>query len=379
MSDQDDSSSAEEEECPLCMEALGEDDKNFFPCSCRYQICRFCWHRIRNDENGLCPACRKEYSDTPAEYNPMTMEEMQKLREEKKAKKTQKKAKELEIRRHLANVRVVQKNLVYVIGLPHRMVNNEAALRKNDMFGKYGKILKVVINKNNHYNSGPNPTVSAYVTYSRKEDAANCVRCIDKTIMDGRQLRASLGTTKYCSNFLRNQPCPNPDCMYLHELGSEAYNYQNKDMLEELPAGVKRTAERSSSGPIEIPGGRGGGGLLPTNSWGSPNVAHSMESRGRTQSFDSTQEPKPSSSWVPQSMASSFTDRPTSPPVIEQQVPVPQSATQFPELQSQPPPPQQHDTKKQKQEQQKQQKQQQKQQQQQQQRHRRHRYRQYQR
>lgn len=23
------------------------------------QICRFCWHRIRTDENGLCPACRK--------------------------------------------------------------------------------------------------------------------------------------------------------------------------------------------------------------------------------------------------------------------------------------------------------------------------------
>ena len=24
-----------------------------------FQICRFCWHRIRTDENGLCPACRK--------------------------------------------------------------------------------------------------------------------------------------------------------------------------------------------------------------------------------------------------------------------------------------------------------------------------------
>ena len=24
-----------------------------------HQVCRFCWHRIRTDENGLCPACRK--------------------------------------------------------------------------------------------------------------------------------------------------------------------------------------------------------------------------------------------------------------------------------------------------------------------------------
>jgi len=26
---------------------------------CWIQICRFCWHRIRTNENGLCPACRK--------------------------------------------------------------------------------------------------------------------------------------------------------------------------------------------------------------------------------------------------------------------------------------------------------------------------------
>lgn len=46
-------------DCPLCMETLEVDDINFFPCECGYQICRFCWHRIRTDGNGLCPACRK--------------------------------------------------------------------------------------------------------------------------------------------------------------------------------------------------------------------------------------------------------------------------------------------------------------------------------
>ena len=126
----------------------------------------------------------------------------------------------------------MQKNLVYVIGLPHRVVNNEALLRRNDFFGKYGKIHKVVINKNNHYNSGANPTVSAYITFARKEDASHCVRATDKSTVDGRVLRASLGTTKYCSNFLRNQSCPNPDCMYLHELGDEAQSFSKQDMLE---------------------------------------------------------------------------------------------------------------------------------------------------
>lgn len=139
---------------------------------------------------------------------------------------------QVEMRRHLANVRVVQKNLVYVIGLPHRTAADEGILRRHEYFGKYGKILKVVINRNNHYNSGPNPTVSAYITFAKKSDAAMCVRAVDKSTFDGRTLRASLGTTKYCSNFLRNQPCTNPDCMYLHELGDEANSYTKQDMLE---------------------------------------------------------------------------------------------------------------------------------------------------
>ena len=62
-------------QCPLCMEPLEIDDLNFYPCTCGYQICRFCWHRIRTDENGLCPACRKAYSENPADFKPLSNEE----------------------------------------------------------------------------------------------------------------------------------------------------------------------------------------------------------------------------------------------------------------------------------------------------------------
>ena len=57
-------------DCPLCMEPLEIDDVNFFPCTCGYQICRFCWHRIRTDENGLCPACRKVGGAPPLSHPP---------------------------------------------------------------------------------------------------------------------------------------------------------------------------------------------------------------------------------------------------------------------------------------------------------------------
>lgn len=42
--------------------------------------------------------------------------------------------------------------------------------------------------------------------------------------------QASLGTTKYCSYFLKSMQCPKPDCMYLHELGDEAASFTKEEM-----------------------------------------------------------------------------------------------------------------------------------------------------
>jgi hypothetical protein len=89
------------------------------------QICRFCWHRIRTDENGLCPACRKAYPENPADFRPLSQEEMAHLKAQKKQKYQQRKQKIIENRKHLANVRVVQHNLVFVVGLPSRLADAE--------------------------------------------------------------------------------------------------------------------------------------------------------------------------------------------------------------------------------------------------------------
>ena len=64
----------------------------------RYQVCRFCWHRIRSEENGLCPACRAEYSEKPYSYEALSVEEMAKMKAEKKQKKAQKRQKDVEMR-----------------------------------------------------------------------------------------------------------------------------------------------------------------------------------------------------------------------------------------------------------------------------------------
>jgi CCR4-NOT transcription complex subunit 4 len=44
----------------------------------------------------------------------------------------------------------VQKNLVFVVGLSPRLADQEI-LKKSEYFGKYGKILKIVINPTPSY------------------------------------------------------------------------------------------------------------------------------------------------------------------------------------------------------------------------------------
>lgn len=132
-------------QCPLCLEPIEADDIDFYPCPCGYQICRFCWHRLANEEDsiepgksarGLCPACRQEYPESPVGFNSnLTIEAMSELVKNKKKKRKQanrlklsqqdKLAKTLsDIRKdekNLTGLRVVQKNLVFVIGIPSRL------------------------------------------------------------------------------------------------------------------------------------------------------------------------------------------------------------------------------------------------------------------
>ncbi|XP_022228616.1 uncharacterized protein LOC111078311 isoform X2 [Drosophila obscura] len=223
------SSNDDSVECPLCMEPLEVDDLTFFPCTCGYQICRFCWHRIRTDENKLCPACRKEYPENPADFKPLSQEEMIAFKSQKRQRDQQRKHKITENRKHLANVRVVQRNLVFVVGLPPRLADADI-LKKHEYFGKYGKIHKVVINPSTTYAGVQGPSASAYVTYVHNADALRAIQSVNNIMIDGRLIKTSLGTTKYCSHFMKNQQCPKGDCMYLHELGDPEASFTKEQM-----------------------------------------------------------------------------------------------------------------------------------------------------
>ncbi|PSC71085.1 RNA recognition motif isoform A [Micractinium conductrix] len=53
---------AEEEQiCPLCINELDETEKAWLPCSCGYQLCLFCYDRLKTEFSNQCPNCRVEY------------------------------------------------------------------------------------------------------------------------------------------------------------------------------------------------------------------------------------------------------------------------------------------------------------------------------
>ena len=237
----------EDEYCPLCIEPLDITDKNFFPCPCGYQICQFCYNNIRQNPelNGRCPACRRKYDDDSVRYNVLSPEELKletaKLaRRERERKQREKEKKDIEYnnRKHLAGMRVIQKNLVYVIGVnppvPFEDVGN--TLKSEKYFGQYGKINKIVVNRknshggNDNYHGHHSPGYGVYITFASKDDAAKCIAQADGTYMDGKLIKAAYGTTKYCSSYLRGLPCPNPNCMFLHEPGEEADSFNRREL-----------------------------------------------------------------------------------------------------------------------------------------------------
>ncbi|KAI0602173.1 hypothetical protein F4775DRAFT_581909 [Biscogniauxia sp. FL1348] len=242
MAPQDSFIDDEEDTCPLCIEEFDLSDRNFRPCPCGYQICQFCFNNLKNNLNGLCPACRRPYDEKDIKWKVVTHEEEAEFRAniqknqkkratEQRQKEVQKREAEKESRKNLQGVRVVQKNLVYVTGLTPTVREDELlkTLRKPEFFGQYGNIQKISIS-NRKSSDGQQQSLGIYVTFEKKEDAARCIQAVHGSQNGDRILKAQLGTTKYCSAWLRHEQCGNRQCMFLHEQGDEEDSYSRQDL-----------------------------------------------------------------------------------------------------------------------------------------------------
>ncbi|KAI3819765.1 hypothetical protein L1987_13614 [Smallanthus sonchifolius] len=268
--------------CPLCAEEMDLTDQQLRPCKCGYDICVWCWHHImgmaeKDGTEGRCPACRTPYNkekivETSSKCERLVAE----MSVEKKQKSQKGKTKTSEGRKQLSSVRVIQRNLVYIVGLPLNLAD-EDILQRKEYFGQYGKVLKVSISRTaagaiQHF---ANNTCSVYITYSKEDEAVRSIQSVHGFILEGRPLRACFGTTKYCHAWLRSMPCTNPDCLYLHEFGAQEDSFIKDEIISEYTRG---RVQQVTGATNEMQ--RRSGNILPpaaddysnnsTSSWGKP-------------------------------------------------------------------------------------------------------------
>jgi hypothetical protein len=62
-----------------------------------------------------------------------------------------------------------------------------------------------------------------------KLDAARAIEAVDATSFEQKIIRATFGTTKYCSYFLKGLACQNIGCQFLHENGEDAEAYLKEE------------------------------------------------------------------------------------------------------------------------------------------------------
>ncbi|KAJ9300169.1 hypothetical protein DTO271G3_2286 [Paecilomyces variotii] len=325
----------DDEFCPLCIEEFDLSDKNFKPCPCGYQICQFCYNNIKtHSEEGRCPNCRRVYDESTIQYKVPDVDEFKadlalKHRKAAAAKKKEAEKREIEAssRKNLAGVRVVQKNLVYVIGLnPTIRDENQLlqTLRGPEYFGQYGDIEKIVVSKAKP-GGNPNQGIGVYVTFLRKADAATCIAAVDGSVNGDRVLRAQYGTTKYCSSFLRNEQCNNRNCTFLHETGEDTDSFSRQDLSsmnmrqgyangaagpsqQHHPAQMRpSTQPLQSSQPMRRQGSKDGisrsgtndGSALPSSaSWANKDAPVNRARRASLTGSRSSPSPKPTSAVI---------------------------------------------------------------------------------
>ncbi|XP_060175178.1 uncharacterized protein LOC132605924 isoform X3 [Lycium barbarum] len=255
MSDQGDKT------CPLCAEEMDLTDQQLKPCKCGYEICVWCWHHImdmaeKENTEGRCPACRTPYNKEKIVGMAAKCDKaVAEMNIDKRLSSRKGKSKTADSRKQLSNVRVVQRNLVYIMGLPLSLADEDQLLQRKEYFSQYGKVLKVSISRTaaGAIQQFANDTCSVYITYSKEEEAILCIQSVHGFVLDGRPLRACFGTTKYCHAWLRNVPCTNYDCLYLHEIGLQEDSFTKDEIIsaytrvQQIAGAINSMQQRSGS------------------------------------------------------------------------------------------------------------------------------------
>ena len=119
----------------------------------------------------------------------------------------------------LKNIRIIDKRLLYVSGIP-KVMNNFENLSSKKYFGQFGEIINIKLTPS-RVNS---VFTSAYITFDTESSCKNAIITIDGSFLECETrnektthiIRCTFGTTKYCNSYIRKQPCSYFVCKFIH-------------------------------------------------------------------------------------------------------------------------------------------------------------------
>ena len=223
--------------CPLCIDDITEEEKDFRPCKCGFVICVWCFHTLvmhADDEKAKCPHCRRTYPKTV-----MSMRPPQRERRKKDPNRSD---------HPLADVRMRSPTALCVTGLPDGLT--EGTLRQHYMFGQYGRIAEIRVRKSRSL-------TAAFLEYSHPSEVEAAIACVDGLVFHGNELSASQGITKYCATFLAGgSVCAKEYCADVHYTVPEVFYYKGQGAPgTPIQSMMQRETSTPSLGPPVWPKG----------------------------------------------------------------------------------------------------------------------------
>ncbi|KAF5959500.1 hypothetical protein HYC85_000709 [Camellia sinensis] len=259
-------SNEEEKKCPLCAEEMDWTDQQLKPCKCGYEVCVWCWHHImgmaeKDETEGRCPACRTPYDKEKIVGMEANCERVVATKKDRKNKAQKTKTKKPEERKDLSSVRVIQRRMAYVIGLPLTLADedvrgfstlvltslfllsllvfaysgrnilvNMEKLRRFPYLGQPGGDIQQFVNDTcsvvgvftGRFGFTPSPLAEPIVSAEEISHPLSTDELFE--INRIKDLGLTVGSVDF-----ENTPCTNPTCLYLHSIGAEEDSFSKDE------------------------------------------------------------------------------------------------------------------------------------------------------
>ena len=111
----------------------------------------------------------------------------------------------------------LSKNIIFISQIPENLFSKDKLYQKK-FLGQYGHINQMIL-LNHHKNER-----NVIVQFDTVNQAALAILSLQNFKIDEKiKLKANYFITKYCYYFLNNQDCPNPNCLFLHDIKVNNY------------------------------------------------------------------------------------------------------------------------------------------------------------